>query len=118
MSILDIFTKKAKEDGYKVLYFDSLKQIERYKKLERILKEDEWIEVAKEKPPHDVVLAVCDTYDCGWVMDTVWWYEDKQCWMTTGSVKNEPAHLPYTHWKRLPKPPKNIREEKLKRILK
>ena len=61
-----------------------------------------WIKFDDEKPPHEVVLAACDTYDCGWIMDTVWWYEDKQCWMTTGGVKNTKAHLPYTHWCKLP----------------
>jgi hypothetical protein len=67
--------------------------------------DDGWIEFSKEKPSHEVVIAACDTYDCGWVMDTVWWYEDKQCWMTTG-VESQEAHLPYTHWRKLPPEPK------------
>ena len=62
----------------------------------------EWVEFKDEKPPHEVVLAACDTYDCGWTMDTVWWYEDKKCWMTTGGVNSTEAHLPYTHWRTLP----------------
>lgn len=67
---------------------------------------DEWIEFEKEKPPHEVVLAACDTYDCGWTMDTVWWYEDNECWMTTGTNESQEAHLPYTHWRKLPSYPK------------
>ena len=76
-------------------------------KLPNISSDDEWIEFEKQKPPHEVVLAACDTYDCGWTMDTVWWYEDKQCWMTTGGVNSEEAHLPYTHWRNLPPFPRN-----------
>jgi hypothetical protein len=68
----------------------------------------DWIKFEDEKPPHDVVLAACDTYDCGWTMDTVWWYEDKQCWMTTGGVESEEAHLSYTHWRKLPPYPNEI----------
>jgi hypothetical protein len=84
-----------------------------FKKKEKVITEekpiviiDEWIEFEKEKPPHEVVLAACDTYDCGWTMDTVWWYEDKECWMTTANESVE-AHLPYTHWRKLPSYPKN-----------
>lgn len=65
----------------------------------------DWVKFENEKPPHEVVLAACDTSDCGWAMDTVWWYEDKQCWMTTGAVESTEAHLPYTHWRKLPPPP-------------
>ena len=36
-----------------------------------------WIEFVKEKPPFEVVLAACYTYDCGWIMDTAWCYEKK-----------------------------------------
>ncbi len=68
----------------------------------------DWIKFEDEKPPHEVVLAACDTYDCGWTMDTVWWYEDKQCWMTTGSVESTEAHLSYTHWRVLPPYPNEI----------
>ena len=50
----------------------------------------------------------CDTYDCGWTMDTVWWYEDKQCWMTTGAVESTEAHLPYTYWRKLPPFPNEV----------
>jgi hypothetical protein len=62
----------------------------------------DWIEFNKQKPPKGVVLAACDTDECGWVMDTVWWYEPEQRWMATGRVKNKPAYLPYTHWRTLP----------------
>jgi hypothetical protein len=65
----------------------------------------DWVEFEKEKPPHEVVLAACDTYDCGWTMDTVWWNEPKQTWMVTGTVDTQEAHLPYTHWRRLPNYP-------------
>lgn len=67
-----------------------------------VLDISEWIELAKEKPPHEVVLAACETYDCGWTMHTVWWYEKKQCWMTTGDVQSVESYLPYTHWRKLP----------------
>ena len=50
----------------------------------------------------------CDTYDCGWTMGTVWWYEDKQCWMTTGAVESTEAHLPYTYWRKLPPFPNEV----------
>jgi hypothetical protein len=63
--------------------------------LEKVV-ESEWIKFSKEKPPHEVVLAACETYDCGWTMDTAWWYEDKQYWMTTGNVESTEAHLEYT----------------------
>lgn len=62
----------------------------------------DWVEFSSEKPPHEVVLGACDTYDCGWTMDTVWWNEPKQVWMVTGTVTTQEAHLPYTHWRRLP----------------
>jgi len=69
----------------------------------------DWIKFVDEKPPHEiVVLAACETYDCGWVMDTVWWYEDEQRWMVTGTVKSTEAHLPYTHWRKLPPYPNEI----------
>lgn len=64
-----------------------------------------WIRFEDEKPPHEVVLVACDTSDCGWVIDSAWWYEDNQCWMTTGAVESREAHLPYSHWRRLPKTP-------------
>lgn len=67
-----------------------------------------WVKFEDEKPPHEVVLAACDTYDCGWTMDTVWWYEDKQRWMTTGGVRSVEAHLPYTHWRKLPTYPNEV----------
>lgn len=66
---------------------------------------DEWILFEEENAPNDVVLVACDTYDCGWVIDTAWWHKEEKCWMTTGSVTSEEAHLPYTHWKELPSPP-------------
>ena len=65
----------------------------------------DWIKIEDEKPPHEVVLGACKTYDCGWVIDTVWWHEDKQCWMATGMVESTEAHLLYTHWCKLPPPP-------------
>jgi hypothetical protein len=70
-----------------------------------VAEDDGWNLVTNDKPSK-VVLAAVDSYDCGWVMDTVWWYEDKQCWMTTGSVSPKRAHMEYTHWRKLPEPPK------------
>ena len=68
---------------------------------------NEWFEFDKIKPPHEVVLAACYTYDCGWIMDTAWWNEKDQVWMVTGAVKTTEAHLPYTHWRKLPPYPDN-----------
>jgi hypothetical protein len=65
----------------------------------------EWIELEKQKPPHEVVLAACDTYDCGWILNTAWWNEKDGCWMTTGGIQSEEAHLPYSHWRKLPSNP-------------
>ena len=70
------------------------------------MSESDWIKFDDEKPPHEVVLAACDTYDCGWTMDTVWWNEKDQVWMVTGAVESTKAHLPYTHWRKLPPFPK------------
>lgn len=67
---------------------------------------ENWIKLVDQKPPHEVVLGACDTYDCGWTIDTVWWNDDDKCWMTTGNIQSQKAHLPYTHWKLLPNPPK------------
>lgn len=67
-----------------------------------------WIKFKDEKPPQEVVLAACDTYDCGWVMDTVWWNEEEQVWMVTGAVKTTESHLPYTHWRKLPPFPNEV----------
>lgn len=69
------------------------------------IKKSPWIEVDKELPPHEVVLAACDTYDCGWVIASAWWNEKESCWMLSGGVTSEYAHLPYTHWRRMPKDP-------------
>ena len=68
---------------------------------------NEWFEFDKIKPPHEVVLVACYTYDCGWTMDTAWWNEKDQVWMVTGTVKTTEAHLPYTHWRKLPPYPDN-----------
>lgn len=68
---------------------------------------DGWVKVEDEEPPHEVVLAAIDTYDCGWVIHTAWWYKQHETWMTTGCLKSCKAHLEYTHWKRLPDRPKN-----------
>jgi hypothetical protein len=70
-----------------------------------VRKENEWFEFELEKPPRKVVLAACDTYDCGWVMDTVWWDDKNKCWMTTGTVESMQAHLPYSRWRHLPPDP-------------
>ena len=65
-----------------------------------------WFDFEKKKPGHEVVLASIDTYDCGWVIDTAWWNQEKKCWMSTGGASgSEPSGLAYTHWRRLPKGP-------------
>lgn len=66
----------------------------------------EWVELTKQKPPHETVLIACDTYDCGWVISVGWWDNKDECWMV-GQNGTEVSHLPYTHWKFLPNPPKN-----------
>ena len=81
----------------------ALREIEEEKKLK-----EPWKRFKDEKPPHKVVIGACYTYDCGWTQDTVWWYEDKQCWMTTGAVESTEAHLPYTHWRKLPPFPNEV----------
>lgn len=62
--------------------------------LPNMIDEDPWIKIEDQKPPHEVVLAACDTYGCGWTIDSVWWYEEKQWWMTTETIKSKKAHLP------------------------
>lgn len=79
--------------------------------------EPEWVELKKEKPPHEVVLAACDTSDCSWVIDSAWWNDNKKCWMTTGTVEDEPSYLNYTHWRPMVNPPNNKRKEIIKSIL-
>lgn len=69
--------------------------------IKEVIKELPWISLEDEKPPHKVVLGACDTYDCGWVLETVWWDDDKKCWMKD----NTQAHLNYSHWQRLPSEP-------------
>jgi hypothetical protein len=76
--------------------------------VEEPIKVSEWVEFKNQKPPHEVVLAACNTYDCGWVMDTAWWYEDKQCWMLTGNAKSKRGQLEYTHWRLLPPDPDGV----------
>ena len=69
-------------------------------------KQEKWIKFCEQNPPDEVVLAACDTYDCGWTIDTVWWYRDKKCWMMAGCGRMTKSHLKYTHWRKLPQPPK------------
>jgi hypothetical protein len=69
--------------------------------IKEVIKELPWIDLKDEKPPHEVVLGACDTYDCGWVLETVWWDDDKRCWMKD----SKQAHLNYSHWQRLPSKP-------------
>ena len=66
-----------------------------------------WIKFNELEAPDGAVLAACDTYDCGWVIDSAWWNKDEKCWMTTGAVSSDYAHLPYSHWMEMPQPPKN-----------
>ena len=60
-----------------------------------------WISIEDEKPGHKVVLGACDSYDCGWVMECVWWNVDKKCWMNN----SDQTDLHYTHWQDLPSEP-------------
>jgi len=55
-----------------------------------------------------VVLAACETSDCGWVIETAWWYEDKQVWMLTGG--DEESQLDFTLWRDLPNEPNEPNE--------
>ena len=64
-----------------------------------------WNKVEDVLPEDKVVLAACNTYDCGWVMDTVWWNVRTKRWMVTGTIDTQEAHLPYTHWRELPQDP-------------
>jgi hypothetical protein len=68
-------------------------------------KEEIWKSMEQEIPPHEVVLAACNTYDCGWVLDTAWWFDDEKCWMTTGGHSCVKTDLTYTHWRLLPESP-------------
>ena len=68
---------------------------------------DGWYIFDPLNPPSNCVIGACDTYDCGWIQDTVWWNSQEKTWMTTGSVISEPAHLSYSHWRNLNQPPKN-----------
>jgi|AntRauTorckE6833_2_1112554.scaffolds.fasta_scaffold04488_12 hypothetical protein len=70
---------------------------------------NDWVGFDENDPPDDVVLAACDTHDCGWVIDTAWWHDTKRCWMVTGAVRSTEAHLPYTHWKKLPAKPETTK---------
>lgn len=67
--------------------------------------DDGWYDFDENNPPAGVVLGACDTYDCGWCQDTVWWNFDEKCWMLTGPLENSYAHLPYTKWRKLPNDP-------------
>lgn len=71
---------------------------------------DGWYIFDQNNPPEVPVLAACDTYDCGWTQDSVWWSPDEKIWMTTGGVVSTQAHLPYSHWRYLPDPPKERKE--------
>jgi hypothetical protein len=50
-----------------------------------------------------VVLAACDSYDCGWCMSTVWWNVEEQCWMSGGGQWMN--HIYLIHIGELPEPP-------------
>lgn len=61
-----------------------------------------WCKFDPENPPKEPVLAACDTSDCGWQVDTVWWSPEDQAWFLTGSIgSSQRSHLPYTHWRPL-----------------
>lgn len=59
-----------------------------------------WRKFDPANPPKEVVIAACDTSDCGWQADTVWWSPSDQAWFVTGSIGSSVrAHLPYSHWR-------------------
>jgi hypothetical protein len=69
-------------------------------------KDDGWKLISDGNIPHDVILAAVDSYDCGWVMDTVCRIDGDETWYLSGSLENVEAHMEYTHWRELPNPPK------------
>lgn len=87
-----------------------IEQIALAPEITKVEKFDGWYKFDQNNPPEVPVLAACDTYDCGWVQDTVWWSSDNKTWMTTGGVISSEAHLAYSHWRYLPKPPKERKE--------
>jgi hypothetical protein len=97
--------------GFILVYLNKkdIKELKEEIKIAPIVDEP-WIRFEDEKPPHEVVLAACYTYDCGWAIYTAWWYEDKKCWMMTGNDKN-PSHLEFTHWRLLPDEPVDAEAE-------
>ena len=60
-----------------------------------------WISINEQKPPHEVVLACFESYDCGWFMETAWWDINDNCWRLTGN-DSEIANLQFTHWRLMP----------------
>ena len=77
--------------------------IERY-----VVEKEEWIELVEgEYPTGEVVLVACDTSDCGWTIEACWWSEENDCWCIAGCNGLFIAHLPYTHYRKLPSSPKS-----------
>lgn len=74
--------------------------------LDKAEEHDGWFLISDGNIPHEVLIVVCDTYDCGWTQDTAWWYDKENCWMSTGGVESSECHLPYTHWRYLGDDPK------------
>lgn len=70
-------------------------------------KPNPWNRFDPSNPPNVVVLATCYTYDCGWVMDTVWWDSIQQSWIATGTLEPTKTYLEYSHWRFLPDEPPN-----------
>jgi hypothetical protein len=69
-------------------------------------KDDGWRLISDGNIPHDVILAAVDSYDCGWVMDTVYRVDGDDAWYVSGTVYPQESHMEYTHWRELPAHPK------------
>jgi hypothetical protein len=66
---------------------------------------NDWKLISDGNIPHEVILAAVDSYDCGWVMDTVYRNDGDDTWYLSGSVDVMEAYMCYTHWRKLPEPP-------------
>ena len=70
------------------------KKISRWKKFE-------------EAPKDKIILAGVDSYDCGWVYDSIYWSVEHNCWLIAGTDEICKPHMKYTHFMELHEP--NVR---------